>query len=313
MDVVTLVESILEHPKPVLYAQVNRAKGEMVAQLKAEGVPYEERMDALEDVTWPKPRAEWIYETFNAWVASRPWIPEDPIRPKAVVREMIETQAVFSTYVKGLRLERIEGVVLRYVHQVYRALVQNVPVELRTPEVDDAIGYLWALLERVDDSLLTEWEVMLDGQDLASVPDAPVDISADAKTFRARIRAELHAVVHALVMGDPEEAVGSVHEESPVTAEDYAAWLEEAQQDGIRLVWDGRVRAGWMTTVQEDGPRRWRVSQRVVTSEDDLDAYGQETVSEEEASVWSVEGVVDLSEDTNPRGPIVRVERLSRV
>jgi len=313
LDVVTLVESILEHPKPVLYAQVNRDKGELVAELKADGVPYEERLEALEEVTWPKPRAPWIYETFNEWAAERPWIPEDPIRPKAVVREMLEGQAVFSTYVKHLRIERMEGVLLRYVHQVYRALSQNVPVELRTPEVDDAIGYLWALLARVDDSLLTAWEVMLDGQDLKSVPDAPIDISADPKTFRARIRAELHAAVHSLVLGDTEEAAGSVHEDSTVTADDYAAWLEEAAQDEVRFVWDGRVRAGWMTTVQEDGPLRWRVSQRVVTSEDDLDAYGQETVSEDEASVWSVDGVVDLSEDTNPHGPIVRVERLQRV
>lgn len=312
-DVITLVESILEHPKPVLYAQVNRAKGELVGQLKADGVPYEERMEALEEVTWPKPRAEWIYETFNEWVAARPWIPEDPIRPKSVVREMFETQAVFSTYVKGLRLERIEGVVLRYVHQVYRALTQNVPVEARTPEVDDAIGYLWALLARVDDSLLTEWEVMLDGQDLDAVPAAPTDISQDAKTFRARIRAELHALVHALCSGDPEEAAGSVHESSTVGEEDYTAWLKEADEEGISFVWDGRVRQGWMTTVQDDGPHRWRVAQRLITSEDDLDAYGQETVSEEESSVWSVDGVVDLSEDTNPHGPIVRVERLSRV
>lgn len=313
MDVVTLVESILEHPKAVLAAQVAREKGEVVAQLKADGVPYEDRLEALEEITWPKPRAPWIYETFNDWVASRPWIPEDPIRPKAVVREMLETQAVFSTYVKGLRLERIEGVLLRYVHQVYRTLAQNVPLEARTPEVDDAIGYLWALLERVDDSLLTEWEVMLDGQDLAAVPDVPVDISADDKTFRARIRAELHALVHALALGDPEEAAGSVHEASTIGADDYARWLEDAEQDGVFFVWDGRVRQGWMTTVQDDGPHRWRVSQRLVTSEDDLDAYGQETVSEEEASVWSVEGVVDLSEDTNPRGPIVRVVALERV
>ena len=109
------------------------------------------------------------------------------------------------------------------------------------------------------------------------------------------------------------EAEGSVQASSPVGADDYAAWLQEAEADGISFVWDGRVRQGWMTTVQEEGPHRWRVSQRLITSEDDLDAYGQETVSEDERSVWSVEGVVDLSEDTNPQGPVVRIERLSRV
>ena len=93
----------------------------------------------------------------------------------------------------------------------------------------------------------------------------------------------------------------------------YEAWLKEAARDGVSFVWDGRVRQGWMTTVQEDGPHRWRVSQRLVTSEDDLDAYGQPTVSDEGRSVWSVEGVVDLSEDTNPHGPIVRVLSLERV
>jgi len=145
------------------------------------------------------------------------------------------------------------------------------------------------------------------------VPQAPIDISQDAKTFRARIRAELHALVRALCTGEAEEAEGSVQASSPVGADDYAAWLQEAEADGISFVWDGRVRQGWMTTVQEEGPHRWRVSQRLITSEDDLDAYGQETVSEDERSVWSVEGVVDLSEDTNPQGPVVRIERLSRV
>ncbi len=299
LDVLTLVESILEHPKAILYAQVNRDKGELVAQLKAEGVEYDERMEALEEVTWPKPRSEWIYATFNEWVANRPWIPEDPIRPKAVAREMVEQLATFNHYVKTLRLERREGVLLRYLTQVYRTLQQNVPVEARTDEVDDVLGFLGAMLARTDDSLLTEWEALLEGAEPAVVDAVvrPVDLSADPRAFKARIRAELHQIVRALALGDTEEAASCVRNTDDAwTSDDFDRALKAFLDDQGTLHWDGRAKLGGLTQVVADGDHRWKVTQRLVGDDED--------------AAWAVEGIVDLTTDRSPSGPLVQVVAL---
>ncbi len=89
LDLVTLVESILEDPHAVLYKQIDRAKGDLVAKLKAEGVEYEERMERLQEVTHPKPNAEFIYGTFNRFRDEHPWVtvrehPAEVDRPRAL-------------------------------------------------------------------------------------------------------------------------------------------------------------------------------------------------------------------------------------
>ena len=301
LDVLTLVESILEHPKPVLYAQVSREKGELVAQLKADGMDYEDRMEVLDKVTWPKPRAEWIYATFNEWKDGRPWIPEDPIRPKSVARELVERQEVFGSYVRGLRLERVEGVLLRYLSQVYRTLLQNVPLDAATDDVEDVLAFLRAMLARVDDSLLTEWETLLDGAD-AQQPEQltakPVDISANPHSFKARIRAELHGIVRALARDDLDEAAASVcHDDEAWTADDFRTALDRFLDDQGQLHWDGRAKLGNLTQIQPLEPHRWAVRQVLVGDDDE--------------AAWALEGEVDLRGDTNPSGPIVRIRDLA--
>jgi superfamily II RNA helicase len=299
LDVLTLVESILEHPKPILYAQVHRDKGEKLAALKAEGVEYDERMEILQTVTWPKPRAEWIYATFAEWVANRPWVPEDPIRPKSVAREMVEQFATFSQYVKALSLDRREGVLLRYLTQVYKTLLQNVPLDRRTEEIDDVLGFLGALLARTDDSLLTEWETLLEGAEpqVLEVVAPPIDLSADPRAFRARVRAELHALVRALSVGDVDEAAASVRStEDAWTADDFRTALQAFLDDQGTLYFDGRAKLGDLTTIQPDGDHRWQVRQRLVGDDDEAG--------------WALEGIVDLSSDRNPSGPLVQITDL---
>jgi superfamily II RNA helicase len=298
LDVISCVESILDHPKPILAAQVQRAKGERVAELKAQGVPYEERMELLEEVTWPKPKAEWLYAEFEAYAASRPWLAEAAVRPKGIAREIYETQAVFSTWVKTMGLERLEGVLLRYLTEVYKALVQNVPKEARTPEVDEVVAFFRAMLARVDDSLVTAWESLLQPAEEAA-ETKPVDVSADPKAFRARVRAELHALVRALAEGDFEEAAASVRARPDAwSADDFERELKRFEDDRGRLVFDGRVLAAWNTRLVQDGPHRFKASQRI---------FGASDLEEEEAGGWSIDAVVDLRDDTNPSGVLIEV------
>jgi superfamily II RNA helicase len=294
LDVVGLVEAILEHPRVILGAQVNREKGRIIAELKQQGVPYEERMEALEKVTWPKPNAEWIYATYEAYSDDRPWLQGEYIRPKAIARELIESCASFGGTIKDLRLERAEGVVLRYLTQVYKTLIQNVPADARTDELEGAIAALRTVLARADDSLLAEWTRRVEGEDELPVVDAPIDISADERAFRARVRADLHAIVRALALGDYTEAAAMVRRDDEAwSAADFEQAIGPYIEEYGQVVFDGRARQAWNTVLQADGGHLWVVKQVLVDDEED--------------NAWSIDGVVDLRADTNPQGPIVRV------
>ncbi len=71
LDIVSVVEATLDDPRPVLSAQQFQARGEAVAAMKAEGVEYDERMEALETVTHPKPHDELLHEAFVTYASSQ--------------------------------------------------------------------------------------------------------------------------------------------------------------------------------------------------------------------------------------------------
>ncbi|MCB9743670.1 MAG: DUF3516 domain-containing protein [Alphaproteobacteria bacterium] len=301
LNVLTLVEAILEHPRVLLYAQENKAKRDLIAALKAQGVPYEERMEALEDVTWPKPLEHWIYDTFNAYREQHPWVSAEHVRPKGIARAMAEDFMSFSEFVKDLGVGRAEGVLLRYLSQVYKTLLGNVPAETWTPELEDLIAWLRASIGRVDSSLVTEWERLLAGETPEGEAEPPrVDISKDKRAFRARLRAELHAVVRAMSLGDWEEAVASLrHREPPVdgrpewSAEALEAAMAPYLEEHGRVRFDGEARMAWNTRLEPAGHLQWQVTQVLVDDEGE--------------NAWSLDGVVDLRGDTNPEGPLVEL------
>lgn len=158
LNVISLVEAIVEDPVVVLRKQVDQLKTALMAQLKEEGMEYEDRLEALEEVEHPKPGKEFIYATYNEFVLANPWAKEAGVRPKSIVREMVEDWLSFEDYVKNYGLERAEAVLLRHLSEVYKVLVQTVPPMMKTPEVLEVEVYLKAMLEQVDSSLIDEWE-----------------------------------------------------------------------------------------------------------------------------------------------------------
>jgi superfamily II RNA helicase len=146
LEVVTLAEAILDDPSPILWAQQDVLKREKITALKAAGVPFEDRIREIDQITYPKPNAEFIYQTFEVFAAAHPWIQHDGVHPKSVVREMYERYADFSEYVRDLNIARIEGRLLRYLADVYKTLVQNVPDPAKSAELYDVIAYLRAML-----------------------------------------------------------------------------------------------------------------------------------------------------------------------
>jgi hypothetical protein len=315
LDVITWVEAILEHPRPVLFRQVDRAKGALIAELKAQGVEYEDRMTALEDVTWPRPNGEAIYAFFNAYTARHPWVSGEAIRPKSVVREMVETYASFAEYVKELGLQRSEGVLLRYLTEAYKAIVQNVPTEVVSDALLDVIAYLRAMLAQVDASLLTEWEQLLHGADAPAQANTQVDISADRRLFAARVRAEMHALVRALSRQDWEEAATCIRrdEEGAWDAEQIADALTPFLEEHGAVGFDHRARGATNTHITSVGPHQWTVHQRLLPparvqiERYEVEGHEDEAVDE---GLWAIEGRIDLRSDTNPDGPLVELGRI---
>jgi superfamily II RNA helicase len=217
----TLVESILENPEAILRKQLDKLKGRKVAEMKAEGLDYDQRMAELEKMEHPKPLRDFVYDTFNQFADRHPWVGEENIRPKSIAREMFEGYRSFSDYVQEYDLERSEGLLLRHLNSVYKTLAQTVPDSIKTDAILEMELYLRDMLRQVDSSLLEEWERMRDPEYLAAAaaagedmrppkPEEPPDVTRDPKTFTAAIRTRVFAFMRAWSIGDDESAVGLI-------------------------------------------------------------------------------------------------------
>lgn len=220
LDVVSVVEATLENPWPVLYAQRDAIKGETVAALKAEGMDYDERMEILDELTWPEPLGELLRAAFQTYVHTNPWALAYEIAPKSVVREMVEHAMTFSDLISRYQIGRSEGVVLRYLSDAYRALTNSVPVEARTEELERITDWLAELVRAVDSSLLDEWNAMTLGAEglkdidpdhtegaeraFGADDDGVVAITANPHAFRVRVRNVLMRYVEDLAREDYE-------------------------------------------------------------------------------------------------------------
>ncbi len=295
LDLLTCVESILENPKQILMKQEDKAKTRRMAEMKAEGMEYEERIAELDKITYPKPQADFIYQTFNAFSAKHPWVQDDAIRPKSIGREMIEQFMTFHEYVREYALERSEGLVLRYLSDLYRTLVQSVPEHRKDDRVLDVVGYFRSILARVDSSLVEEWESLIhpgaETKPMDVTAPRTVDVAANPKAFAARVRAELHRLVKALSVEDWEEATALVR--GPF---DFAAAMKPFVEEHGRLMFGPAQRAPSTTLLESTGPRTWRVRQVLV---DDAGAND-----------WMIEGTIDLAEHASPSAPLVEITRI---
>ena len=164
----------------ILKAQLDKAKDELVSEMKRDGVEYEQRMDALDKVTWPQPEADFLEPAFAVFAQHHPWVGHDRVSPKSVVRDMLEHGESFNQYVGRYGLKRSEGSVLRYLTDCYRAMVQTVPVDVVSQEFDDLTECLGDMIRRVDSSLLDEWETLRHGD---SPEEAPPSDSGPAVTL----------------------------------------------------------------------------------------------------------------------------------
>ena len=157
-----LVESIVDDPDIILRRQLDKIKTQKMAEMKMEGVEYDQRMEELEKLEYPKPNREFIYSTFNAFADRHPWVGQENIHPKSIAREMFESFRSFSDYIRDYELQRAEGVLLRHLNGVFKVLAQTVPDAAKNDQVREMELYLAAMIRQIDSSLLDEWEKMRD-------------------------------------------------------------------------------------------------------------------------------------------------------
>jgi len=302
LDVLSMVESIQENPDQILWKQLDRARGEAVNRMKAEGIEYDERMKLLEEVEYPKPNRDFVYATFNEFAEKHPWVGAENIRPKSVAREMVERFMTFGEYVREYELQRSEGLLLRYLSESYKTLVQTVPEGYRDEVADDVIAFLRATVRGVDSSLLDEWERLRDPAFQAAPLEAPVrpvgppPIWADARGFAARLRTELHRLLMALARKDWEGAAAALRGgEGAWTPARLEAELAPYFAAHPRIDVTPAARRPHQTFVKELGPRRWEAVQRLVDEVGEVD--------------WMLQCEVDLTGDFDPDQPVITLLR----
>lgn len=299
-DVVSVIEATLDDPRQVLAAQENRARGEAVAAMKAEGIEYEERMALLEDVTYPRPLAELLSASFQVYRQTNPWVADHELSPKSVVRDMHERAATFAEYVSLYQLDRTEGVLLRYLADAYRALRQTVPDDARTEELHEIVEWLGELVRRTDSSLLDEWERLSHPEDLddATVTeshpedDAPPPVTTNRRAFRALVRGALFRRVE-LAARESYGALAALGDrdadDEPWTTERWSQALDPFYDDHDEILTGPAARGPALFQVDErpdghgDAGARgllWHVRQVLDDPEGDHD--------------WRIDALVDL-------------------
>ncbi|MEV7768670.1 DUF3516 domain-containing protein [Microbacterium sp. NPDC086615] len=298
LDVVSVIEATLDDPRPILSQQQFRARGEAVAAMKREGIEYDERMELLEEITWPKPLDELLAQAYEVFASSQPWIRDFELSPKSVVRDMFERACSFGEYVSLYQLARSEGLVLRYLSDAYRAIRQTVPVDAQTPDLLDLIAWLGELVRQVDSSLVDEWEQLINPADDPSapvVPPAPPSILTNRRAFVVLVRNEMFRRVQLAALQKDEELV----ELDPDV--DWPGVLDRYFDEHDAIGTGGAARSSAYVDIDESAAAEgiWRVEQTIDDPAGDHD--------------WRIRAEVDLAASEEEGTAIVRVTGVLRL
>ncbi|MFI2706464.1 DEAD/DEAH box helicase [Nocardioides sp. CER28] len=294
VEVVSVVESVLEAPRQILFAQQHAARGEAIAEMKADGLDYDERMALLEEVTWPRPLVELLEGLYETYRQSHPWLPEDALDPKSIVREMYEQGMTFTDFVGRYQLARSEGLVLRYLTDAYKTFLHTVPEAHRTPALEDLVEWLGETVRQTDSSLLDEWEALADPaharSDIAhhEPPPPPRPISQQTRAFAVMVRNAMWRRVE-LVARDDVRGLGALDRTDAARFEpprdpvmEQGSWdaaLEDYYTDHDDVLLDGDARGPSYLIVRDEGRTR-HVRQTLADPAGDHD--------------WVIEAEVDL-------------------
>ena len=325
LDVITLCESIVENPEAILRIQQNKARDARLNELKAQGMEYNQRMEELEKVEYPKPLRDFIYDTYNAFAEVHPWVDVN-VEPKSIVREMFENFSTFSGYVKQYNLQRMEAILLRHLNYVYKVLSQTVPDGYKNEELLEMQDYLGDMIRRVDSSLLEEWEKMAHPEDYQKrleagtaedeaekafgADKAAADITYDKKRFLGMVRQRIFQIMGNLAKQDFTTVLDSLADdldEGELLADaEGTPWTEKrlleimaaytAEHHKFRMDVEGRA-----------------LAHTIVTYEGDTMHVQQMLQDEEEFNDWSIDFDISLSDSREAGIPLLKLARIGEV
>jgi len=322
LDVITLCESIVENPETILRIQQNKARTARLDELKAQGMEYNQRMEEIDKVEYPKPLREFIYGTYNEFAEVHPWVDVN-IEPKSIVREMFENFSTFSGYVKQYNLQRMEAILLRHLNYVYKVLSQTVPDGYKNDELREMEDYLGDMIRRTDSSLLEEWEKMAHPEDYQKrleagltedeaekafgADKAAADITYDKKRFLGMVRQRIFQIMGNLAKQDFAAVLDSLADD-----------LEEGQMlvDGEGKPWTENALTEIMAAYTAEHHKfRLDVEGRalahtIVTYEGDVMHIQQMLQDEEEFNDWSIDFEINLADSREAGIPLLKLLRI---
>ncbi|GAA5175566.1 DEAD/DEAH box helicase [Pseudonocardia eucalypti] len=299
LDVLSVLEATLDDPKQVLLAQRSAARRAAIAEMKADGLDYDERTAALEEISWPQPLAEELDAAYQTYRRGHPWVADFELSPKSVSRDLYERSMTFVEYIGHYQLARSEGLVLRYLTNSYKALRQTVPEEARTEGLADLIELLGELVREVDSSLLDEWEKLANpdaSKEAAPGAAQPRPVTVDPRALRVLVRNAMFRRVQLAARKQWYE-LGELDPSRTWDADQWQLALEPyfEQFDEIRT--DAHARGPDLFRITEaDG--RWEIHQVL----DDPDGYHE----------WFISADLDLETSHTTGTPALKVTGVQR-
>ncbi|HEX9032607.1 MAG TPA: DUF3516 domain-containing protein [Streptosporangiaceae bacterium] len=265
LDVLSVIESTLDNPRPVLAAQLFKARGEAVAEMKAEGVDYDTRLELLESVSYAQPLADLLEGAYDIYRRGHPWVADYELHPKSVARDMYERAMTFTEYISWCGLARSEGLLLRYLADAYKALRQTVPDEAKTEELADLTEWLGELVRQVDSSLLDEWERLAnpeaaDAAAASQLDERPPAVTGNVRAFRVLVRNALFRRVELAALRRWAE-LGELDEEAGWDAGAWADALEPYFAEYDEIGTGASARGPAMLIIDDSDKDLWRVRQ----------------------------------------------------
>ena len=294
LDVISMVEATLEDPRQVLRAQERAAKDKAMADMKADGLDYDERMDRLAEITYPKPLEDLLDAAFTKYRHDVPWANDYWLSPKSVVRDMVETASDFTGYIARYNIARSEGTLLRYLSDAYRSLARTVPVEKRDERLKDIIAWLRVLVRSIDSSLVDEWENAGNTSDEASqaaaslaAPGSGNDVVEDRRGLTVLVRNAMFRRVQLMDLDRPEE-LGTLDKDWGYGVHEWEDALDDYYDEHEYVNVDAEARSPKLFMLDDTHERdehTWKVRQIIDDSDGDHD--------------WAITGVVDLDATQN--------------
>ena len=294
LDVISMVEATLEDPRQVLRAQERAAKDKAMADMKADGLDYDERMDRLAEITYPKPLEDLLDAAFTKYRHDVPWANDYWLSPKSVVRDMVETASDFTGYIARYNIARSEGTLLRYLSDAYRSLARTVPVEKRDERLKDIIAWLRVLVRSIDSSLVDEWENAGNTSDEASqaaaslaAPGSGNDVVEDRRGLTVLVRNAMFRRVQLMDLDRPEE-LGALDKDWGYGVHEWEDALDDYYDEHEYVNVDAEARSPKLFMLDDTHERdehTWKVRQIIDDSDGDHD--------------WAITGVVDLDATQN--------------